>query len=90
LKTCDNPTSGPPTQAAAQDFEAFAQFVFPPAESCGESINDTMRYSMALSADFLVLVLAEAGLNNFIICDPVQNAKNGKPLAQCERVWWWS
>jgi hypothetical protein len=40
--------------------------VFPPAESAGLSIRETIRYSLAFSADFLVFVLALAGLNNFM------------------------
>jgi hypothetical protein len=41
--------------------------VFPPAESCGLNINDTIRYSIALSADFLVFVFADAGLSSFMV-----------------------
>jgi hypothetical protein len=75
LKTCDNPTSEPPTQAAAQDFEAFAQFVFPPAESCGLNIKDTILYSLAFSALLRVFVLADAGESSFMGFNPVQMEK---------------
>jgi len=65
-KTCASPTSGPPTQAASHDGVAFGQFVFPPAESAGDSIRLTIRYSCAFSALFLVFVFADAGDNNLM------------------------
>jgi hypothetical protein len=66
LKTPANPTESDPTHAAAHDREALAQLVFPPALSAGLNINETIRYSCAFSALFLVFVLADAGLNSFM------------------------
>jgi hypothetical protein len=88
LKTFARPTESEPTQAAAQDLDAFAQLVFPPALSCGDNIKLTIRYSCALSADLRVFVFALAGDNNFMGFNPDQMVQNGKPRGRSARFEW--
>jgi hypothetical protein len=56
------------------------------AVAAGASINETILYSFAFSALFLVFVLALAGESSFIGSILFEMVQNENPLAQCERV----
>ena len=89
LNTCAKPIPSPPTHNFSHDLVECEQTVFPPALSAGANINETIRYSLAFSADFLVFVLADAGLNNFMTCNPVQNGKMETRSHDASGFEWW-